>query len=207
ANGDRIEASYQEGTQTRSAEARADLIPPIITNISSTNRFGRTVIQWTTDEPANSRILFSTNSNLSLSATNNAFRTEHELVLDNVVPGMTYRFMVISTDVAGNTATNNNGGQFFTFVPAQAKPVLLVNAYTPDDPLFGTQDIPLTAYTDALDQTGVSYEVWDLAERGSPGTNDLRPFRVVMWRLNDSIGSQDTLSPQEQTALQSYLNG
>ena len=121
------------------------------------------------------------------------------------MPGLNYQFVVVSTDVAGNTATNNNAGQFFTVTAAEAKTVLLVNAYTPDDPLFGLQDIPVTEYTDALNKTGVSYELWNATERGSPGASDLRPFRVVMWRLNDSIGSLDTLSPQQQGVLQTYV--
>jgi hypothetical protein len=125
--------------------------------------------------------------------------------MDTLESGLTYQFVVVSADVAGNTATNNNSGQLFTVVAAEAKTILLVNAYTPDDPAFRLQHIPVTEYTAALDRTGVSYELWDTLERGSPSAGDLRPFRVVMWRLNDSIGSLDTLSPQQQGLLHSYV--
>ncbi|MCI0535775.1 MAG: S8 family serine peptidase [Verrucomicrobiales bacterium] len=207
AHDDQIEATYAEGAQLRQAAARADLVPPTIANVTSTNRYGRALIGWTTDEPANANVFFGTNSVLSFSATNSAFRTEHEIALDNLVPGYTYQFVVMSTDVAGNSTTNSNGARPFTITAAAAKTVLLVNAYTPDDPLFGLQNIPVTEYTGALDRTGASYELWNVAERGSPEANDLRPFRVVMWRLNDSIGSVDTLSPQQQGLLQTYVAG
>ena len=85
-----------------------------------------------------------------------------------------------------------------------AKTALLVNAYTPDTQ-FGTTEIPVTDYTDALDQSGLSYEVWEVSNRGSPGTNDLRPFRVVIWRLNDNPLATDTLDPSQQAALQNYV--
>ena len=118
--------------------------------------------------------------------------------------GTTYQFLVISADEAGNVTTNDNNGTRFSFVAVAAKTALLVNAYTPDT-RFGTTEIPVTDYTDALDQSGLSYEVWEVSNRGSPGTNDLRPFRLVIWRLNDNPLATDTLDPSQQAALQNYV--
>ena len=72
---------------------------------------------------------------------------------------------------------------------------------------WGTVDLPVTAYTDALNQSGVSYDLWEVSERGFPGTNDLRPFRIVIWRFNDNPLSADTIDVPQQNALQSYVNG
>jgi hypothetical protein len=207
AHGDRIEVGYMDGTLLRSTIARADLVPPVITNVVSTNWYGRAVVRWRTDEPAGSRILYGTNANLSFSAGDDVFRTEHEVSLYNLAPGTTNQFAVISADLAGNTSTNDNGGQLFTLVPAQTRTVLLVDAYRPDDPAFRTQNIPVSSYTDSLDKIGVSYEVWSVAARGSPGLDDLRPFRVAIWRLNDSVASGDTLTVQQQHLLKSYMDG
>src|SRR5439155_14191534 len=56
ANGDQINVSFEDSIshQTRTAIAVADFVPPVISGVLVTNRFGRTVISWTTDEPATS---------------------------------------------------------------------------------------------------------------------------------------------------------
>lgn len=206
-HGDEIQAVYQDGNQVRTTRAQADLLPPQITSVTATNTFGRAVIMWATDEPSDSLVRYDKSDDLKLSATYAGFRKEHRIVLENLEAGTTYRFLISSTDQAGNNSISNNDGKFFTFTPIAAETVLLIDAYHPANPVFGGTDVPLTAYTDALDRTGVSYEVWNLDKRGSPGTNDLRPYRVVMWRLNDSfVRADDTLSPQQQTVLQSYVN-
>jgi len=214
ANNDLIEVLYQDAGQTRTNTAIADLQPPALTSVLTTNQFGKTTISWQTDEPANSVVRYGTNAALSLSVTNRGLTTDHQVTLGDLVVGTQYQFLVISADQAGNTATNDNSGQLFTFVATAPKTILLVDAYTPIDPMLdpSVQEIPLTAYTDPLDQTGVGYEVWSTSDLGSPTANDLRPFRVVIWRLNDNplwslTGDPDTLSPQDQSALQSYVNG
>ena len=206
-DGDAIQARYQDSAgQVRTAEANIDRQAPVISNVTVTNQFGRTYIRWDTDEATFGAVRYGTNAALPLSATNRVFDTTHEFGLDQLAPGATYRFFVVAVDEAGNTTTNSNGGALFTFVPLTAKTVLLVDAYTADDPIFGTQPIALTTYTDALDATGVSYEVWPTAGRGSPAARDLQPFRAVIWRINDGAGSRDTLSGAQQAAVQAYLN-
>ncbi len=207
AHGDEIHAAYEDGNQVRTARAEADLLPPHITSVISTNTFGRAVITWATDELSDSLVRYGTSDDLKLSASHAGFVKEHQVVLEHLEAGTTYRFLVSSTDRAGNNSIANNDGNLFTFTPVAAETILLIDAYHPASPVFGGTDVPLTAYTDALDRTGVSYQVWNLDKRGSPGTNDLRPYRVVMWRLNDSfVRADDTLSPQQQTVLQSYVN-
>jgi hypothetical protein len=212
ANGGLIEATYQDAlpSATRTATARADLVPPVLTNVAETNQFGKAFIRWTSDEPATSMVRYGTNGNLSLVAASAVLEETHEIELNNLLAGTNYQFLVISADEAGNVTTNNNGGALFSFVAAPAKTVLFVDGYEPfpDDP---SPVIDQTTYTDALDQSGLSYETWVLSDRGSPGTNDLHPFRVVIWRVNDSLWGglvgYTGLTPAEQTTLQSYLNG
>jgi hypothetical protein len=208
-HGDAIAATYQDASPSsvRTAEAVADLVPPVLTAVLETNRFGKAIISWTSDEPATSVVRYGTNAQLTLGATNSVLREAHEIELGNLLPGVIYPFLVISADAAGNLTTNSNGGALFSFVAAPAQPILLVNAYTPADPLFGTVDLPVTTYTDALDQSGLSYEVWETADRGMPLLNDLRPFRVVIWRINDNPLADDTINLPQQSALQGYVSG
>ncbi len=199
---DIIEAIYQDTAPagTRVATARADLFPPAISNVSVTNRFGRMIIRWQTDEAANGVVRFGTNSVLSRSATNATFETFHELALADLVGGMTYQFIVISADDAGNISTNNNNGALFSFVAVPPAVILLVDSYV--DPLFSIP--PISGYTDALDQVGLSYEFWDVASAGSPTFDDLKPFGVVIWRAPELFG---VLSAAERGAISNYVHG
>src|SRR5207248_7624708 len=141
--------------------------------------FGRTLISWQTDEPTTAIVRFGTNSNLQFAQTNLFLENSHAVALDNLRPRTTYYFLVSSTDAAGNSSTDNNSGQLYTFTVAAPATVLLVNEFMDD----GYADLPLTTYTDPLNAAGVSYDVWDIqAGAPTPRTNDLRPYRVVIWR-------------------------
>jgi hypothetical protein len=207
AHGDVIEAVYQDASPegTRIATAAADLQPPVISAVSYTNQFGRTTISWITDEPATSLVYYGTNTTFDFSDSSSSMTQNHQVLLNNLMVGSTNWFYVVSTDAAGNTSTNNNNGAYYSFVVPPAAVVLLVNDYFEDG---WTDVIPVSNFTEALDQTGISYEVWDVATEGrTPNTNEMRAFRVVLWRINDSFFSDTTLDTPQQNALQAYLNG
>lgn len=207
AHGDWIRVEYLDASASalRTATATADLLPPVISGVETTNEFGQAVIVWNTDEPANSVLRFDTNAALTRVITRNALVTEHEIELMDLPAGQTYQFSVSSTDAAGNSSTDDNGGALFSFVAPSAATVLLVDAYTsdPDSPF-----IPTSAYTDALTETGVSFDVLPVADASeSPTLSRLRPYQAVIWRINDSIYSGDTLSASQQGVIQQYLSG
>jgi hypothetical protein len=193
--------------ETRTATARGDLLPPVISGVGTSNSFGKAVVFWQTDEPATSIVRYGTNSTLNFGVTNGFLTETHALALEDLIPGRTYFFVVISGDEAGNRATNNNGGALFSFVAPRAPTVLLVDNYQSDGQGFGP-DIPLSAYTSALNQIGTSYDVWDMVGgRPSPTLADLRPYRAVIWRVSDNVFLNNTLSAAEQTTIQQYLQG
>jgi subtilisin family serine protease len=207
AHGNWIRVEYFDASEhvTNIANAVADLVPPVITNVFVTNQFGQTLITWTTDEQANSVVRFNTNATLSRAMTNSFRTTSHEMELRNLVPGQRYYFVVTSTDAAGNTATNSNGGVPYEFVAPEAAAVLLVDAYVPTE--FGETFIPLSTYTSPLDQIGVTYDVWNTESMGMPVYADLSPYRIVMWRVNDSLYAVDgTIPLPQQGDIQQYLN-
>jgi hypothetical protein len=204
AHGNTITATYQDVSAgiTRTATALADLVPPVITGVSATNRFGRAVVLWSTDEPANGRVFFGTNSSLGQVVTNSSFTVTHEIALSGLIPGRTYYFKVASTDVAGNSSTNS---ALYTFVAPSAPTVLLVDDFYDD--LFFDPPPPIQNYTDALDAIGIDYDVWDTLTQGSPALGDLQPYRTVIWRLPELRFPQGTFTPAQQSAIISYLNG
>ncbi|MCC7261480.1 MAG: fibronectin type III domain-containing protein [Candidatus Latescibacteria bacterium] len=75
----------------------------------------RAVVEWTTDEPANSVVRFGRDRfDGSVSAGDN--EVDHQLVLSNLQPGASYKFVVNSTDASGNGATQS-AEAFFTTNP------------------------------------------------------------------------------------------
>src|SRR6185295_4808551 len=106
-----------------------------------------------------------------------------------------------------NLSTNDNNGQLFSFSAGGAPTLLLVDNYLNDEFGFGP-DIPLSTYTATLTELGVAFDVWDMANGApSPTLKDLRPYRVVCWRLSDNVFLGDTLSAAEQSAVQQYVQG
>jgi len=209
-HGDTISAIYTDESpvQVQIATAKADLLPPIISNVFSTNQYGKTIITFTANEPVQGIVVYGTNLPLLVAQTNPVYQTEQTVELSGLQKGITYRFYVVAVDEAGNFSTNNNNGNYFSFVATPAATLLLVDAYTPfqSDP---SPVISLDEYTIPINQVGISYEVWNTAVKGLPKTNDLAPFRVVFWRVNDSLWGglvgYSGLTPIEQNLLQSYV--
>ncbi|HIG17324.1 MAG TPA: T9SS type A sorting domain-containing protein, partial [Candidatus Handelsmanbacteria bacterium] len=72
------------------------------------------IVEWLTDEPANSDVQFGAES-VSEGRTNSGVsQTSHKMVLSNLEPGSPYLFQVASTDAAGNGATTSAEGVFST---------------------------------------------------------------------------------------------
>jgi hypothetical protein len=205
--GDVIEADYIDaGGTNRATTAAVRLAPPVLTGVTASLDLGVMTITWQTDEPGNSIVRYSTNLTFNLAATNSLITTNHVVKLVNLIPGKTYHFLVSSSDDAGNAATNNNSGAFFSFVAVQTPTVLLVDAYEPDD---SSPTIDDGSYTNALAATGLSYSFWKVTDRGSPQLSDLKPFQAVIWRVTDGIyydGTNNTLSAGQQVMIQNYLN-
>lgn len=72
------------------------------------------IVEWRTDEPANSDVQFGAEAVGEARANSGVSRTRHKIVLSNLDPGSAYLFQVGSTDVAGNGATTSDEGTFTT---------------------------------------------------------------------------------------------
>lgn len=204
-HGNTITAVYQDAAPPaqRLFTAQADLLPPVISGVFTTNRFGKTQVHWTTDEPARSLLLYGTNTALGSVQTNSLWLTNHTAIADGQVSGQTNYFALVCTDEAGNRTTNNNAGQLFKYVVPFAPPLLVVDGYYGD--IFIQP--PIENYTDPLDELGLAYDVWDVETLGPPTGADLRTYRVVLWRIAEfSTGTPTGLSIVEQAAIREYLN-
>ncbi len=212
-NGDAITAAYVDSSAvTQTASALAVLNPPVISSVNTSVDLGVITIAWQTSEAADSVLYYGTNrSALNLVASNSALATSHAISLGDLPAGATFYFVVVATDDAGNTSTNNNSGASYSFVAVATPPVLLVDAYDEaGESTNGSPVIAAGAYTNALAATGYGFAYWNVLARGSPALANLQPYRVVIWRTTDDIinydGTNNTLTPAQQSMIQTYLN-
>jgi hypothetical protein len=121
----------------------------------STDTFAEII--WNTNLPANSYVIYSTDiNNLRNNTSTNEVGsaelvTQHIVKLTNLTQRTTYYYYVKSTDQNGNTAIDNNGGNFYSFttsydtqppkiydvrVPIQTSKLLVISWLT-DEPADG----------------------------------------------------------------------
>lgn len=97
-----------------------DVTTPIISSVIATGIASSSAhIAWSTNEPANSKVTYSTSTPVSsgtqVTVTDSAFVTSHNLILPSLNASTTYYFFVASQDAANNTATSSQS--FFTTTP------------------------------------------------------------------------------------------
>ncbi len=81
----------------------ADIDPPEITNVQITGVNEDSVtVTWQTDEDADSLVNYGLQEDYGIVHVPTVDRTEHSITLDNLEPGRTYYFRVVSSDTDGN---------------------------------------------------------------------------------------------------------
>lgn len=96
----------------KSAGAASDDTPPEITNIIATSTTATTtMITWETDEDSDSLVNYGLNKNYGVARSPYFDKREHEIFLDDLLPGMQYFYRITSTDSSGNQKITND----FTF--------------------------------------------------------------------------------------------
>ena len=116
-NGDTLTASYFDAAISNSvlATASVDTNPPVISGVTAATNVGNAVITWNTSEPADSLVQYGGGTILDHSAYNGQLVTGHSVTLSQLLANHVYYFQVVSRDVAGNTATDDNQGALYNF--------------------------------------------------------------------------------------------
>lgn len=121
-----IDIAANEAQVFNSPSATIDTTPPVISIVTSTNvTDSGATITWTTNEASNSIVTYGTTTSPTSEASDAAMVTNHSVTITGLSVATTYYYKVQSTDVAGNTATDNNGGTYYTFTTLQAFPQTL----------------------------------------------------------------------------------
>jgi beta-lactamase superfamily II metal-dependent hydrolase len=143
-----------------------DITPPVISDVQAISVSAvSAVIEWITDEPADSIVEYGTSSgNYTDTVDDLTLVTSHSLALGSLIPGTIYYYRVSSKDEAGNTAVSDE----YTFAP----PALMVCSIS-----MSKDKIISTVYADAVvtvTSNGLPVEgaVVDITWSGSYGGTD-----------------------------------
>ncbi len=112
---DYVDASAGE---TRTATAVVETTPPVISQVSIDASYTEAIVSWTTSEPTDALIQYGEspdNFPVNFTAYDGVLGVSHELALTGLKPETVYYVRVISRDLAGNTTTDDNQGQFHRF--------------------------------------------------------------------------------------------
>lgn len=83
-----------------------DTTPPVILPIGVIPRSNMATVAWSTDEASTSRVDYGTSETaLSLNASDATLATSHSITLSGLTAGTTYFFRITSVDGSGNSAT------------------------------------------------------------------------------------------------------
>lgn len=122
-SGDLITAQYLDaddgmgGTNlVRQATAGTDCVSPQISQVSSSNITDtQATIHWFTDKGANTQVRWGGTAPPGQVSTKAETVTDHSLTLTGLSSCTIYYFAAESLDPAGNTAVDNNAGQYYHF--------------------------------------------------------------------------------------------
>ena len=100
------------------ANAAVDCQGPIITNVHVTNVTGNSaIVHWDTNEASNSSVTYAVAPGppSTTPPPNPALVTSHSYTVTGLSACTSYVYSVASTDGAGNSASNDNGGNYYGF--------------------------------------------------------------------------------------------
>lgn len=97
------------GTSCRGGSKKCDTTAPLMSNIVATPTTTSAAVSWVTNEAADSVVRYATTSVTAsaLQVANASYVTSHSLTLTGLSAGMGYRYVVVSKDTSGNTATSS----------------------------------------------------------------------------------------------------
>lgn len=122
------------------ASATIDCTPPLVSSVGFSDIEPRSAtIDVTLDEPASITVRYGTSpASMTEMVSSNALSDSHSISISGLQDETTYYASVMSTDQAGNSSMDNNGGAGYSFT-------------TPDIPDFFTEE-----FTSGLDLEGLS---------------------------------------------------
>jgi len=110
---------------TPPATTTPDTNPPVISYVTTSDITDTSAtITWTTDEASDSVVNYGTSSMAlgTIESDSAMVSSVHSVTLKELTPETIYHYEVKSTDFSGNSATDNNGGNYYTFTTTSDTP-------------------------------------------------------------------------------------
>ena len=204
-NGDAISATYLDASPaaTLTASAQVNFDTPMITNVRATSQGGTgTLVTWTTDRNASSRVHYGATPALELGVVDSAGSVlTHRVLLSGTTPGQTYYYDVESVSLSGSSARDDRGGEHYRFSAQGSGDVLLV--------IDGVEFDRTVAWTNALTARNYTYDVWTGALAESPPLGNLsgglRSYKAVLWQVG--FETYPPFDPAQRDTITAYLAG
>ena len=105
--------------------------PPVISSIATSTSYTSATTTWTTDEAANSKVVYGLTTGYGSASSSASLVTSHSIVLSGLTASSTYHFAVVSTDVVGNTSTSSD--QTFTTGAGAAPNISSISSGSPSN--------------------------------------------------------------------------
>ncbi len=101
------------------ASAVTDCLAPAISDVLISDVTAESaLVSWTTDEPADSVVKYGIGTPAE-TAQSSGLEVSHEIILENLEDCACYSVQIESTDEAGNTAVDDNSGEYYRFTTLQ----------------------------------------------------------------------------------------
>jgi hypothetical protein len=118
----RVDYFDASANQTNSASAIIDTNAPVISDVFIEPGYLEAYVTWDTTKDSDSLVQYGESPNNlpnNFVAYDPLLTTAHEMFLDGLKPNTTYYLRVTSRDRAGNTTTDDNAGDFYSFTTLQ----------------------------------------------------------------------------------------
>ena len=195
ANGNTITASYtdandgQGGTNVpRQTTATVDCVAPHIAGVSAGSVTDTSaVVQWTTDESADSRVTWGSTVPPGTTTVLGTGVTSHAISLTGLAPCSRYYYSVASQDLAGNLATDNSGGAYYSFLTLPtAGTACHLGVVSLDRPVYGCNDSIFVTLSDI--DLNANPAAPDVATVTLTSTSETAPETVQLVETGASTG-------------------
>ena len=104
-----VAADTSGNLATSSISVTVDNTAPVISSVAtSTVNNANVTVTWSTNESANSKVVYGTTSGYSSQSSSATLSTSHSITLTGLTNTTVYHFAVVSADAAGNTSTSSD---------------------------------------------------------------------------------------------------
>ena len=117
-----IAADTSGNLATSSISVTVRNAPPVISAIATSSSYTSATTTWTTDEAANSKVVYGLTTGYGTASSSLSLVTSHSIILSGLTASSTYHFAVVSADAGGNTSTSTD--QTFTTLATSTPPVI-----------------------------------------------------------------------------------